>query len=308
MKRFWCLFFMFWPLLALYVCWIAPEQGWWFPGTGPATKNYVGPQGGSAMSPLGQRIDDLFYMILIVTTATFIFTQIGLGYVLWTGAKRTDPGNKTRAWFSHGSHNLEVIWSIVPAGILLYIALYQMDVWAEFRMRPFFPNQQINSVLGKVGVNAEATPGATQALAEVTARQFEWRIRYPGFDADGNLLPLMAEPQPTDLYTVNDLHLPSGAPVMINLRSDDVQHSFFLPELRVKQDAVPGLVIPVWFHATESDTYTLLCAELCGWGHYKMKARFVAQPAEDWVEWMPELQEEQNFDGVIDEEEVVDSN
>lgn len=298
MKRFWCLFFMFWPLLALYVCWISPEQGWWFPGTGPATADYAGPAGGAAMSPLGQRIDDLYYMILIVTTATFIFTQIGLGYVLWTGARRTDPGNTTRAWFSHGSHNLEVIWSIVPAGILLYIALYQMDVWAEFRMRPFFPNTQINSVLGKVGVNAEATPGATQALAEVTARQFEWRIRYPGFDEDGNLLPLMAEPQPTDLYAVNDLHLPSGAPVMIQLRSGDVQHSFFLPELRVKQDAVPGLTIPVWFEASESDSYTLLCAELCGWGHYKMKARFVAEPADDWVEWMRQLHQEQNFDGV----------
>jgi cytochrome c oxidase subunit 2 len=227
MKRFWCLFFMFWPLLAVYLCWIAPERGWWFPS--------------AAMSPLGQRIDDLFYMILIVTTVTFIFTQIGLGYVLWTGATRTDPGNTTRAWFTHGSHNLEVIWSIVPAGILLYIALYQFDVWREFRMRPYFPQAQINAALSKVGVNAEKSPGATQALAEVTARQFEWRIRYPGFDADGNLLPLMTEPQPTDLYAVNDLHLPSGAPVMIQLRSGDVQHSFFLPELRATgRRARPG--------------------------------------------------------------------
>jgi cytochrome c oxidase subunit II len=298
MKRFWCIFFMFWPLLALYVCWIAPdpEQGWWFPGSKAPTAAYAGPEGGAAMSPLGARIDDLFYMILIVTTVVFIFTQIGLGYVLWTGAGRTE--NNTRAWFTHGSHNLEVIWSIVPAGILLYIALYQMDVWAEFRMRPFFPQAQMNSVLGRVGVDADATPGATRALAEVTARQFEWRIRYPGFDAQGNLLPLMNDPQPTDLYAVNDLHLPSGAPVMIQLRSGDVQHSFFLPELRVKQDAVPGLVIPVWFEASKSDTYTLLCAELCGWGHYKMKARFVAEPAEEWLEWLRELQREQNFDGV----------
>ena len=85
---------------------------------------------------------------------------------------------------------------------------------------------------------------------------------------------------------------------MIHLRSQDVQHSFFLPELRVKQDAVPGLVIPVWFEASESDTYTLLCAELCGWGHYKMKARFVAEPSEDFLEWLRELQAKQNFDGV----------
>ena len=63
-------------------------------------------------------------------------------------------------------------------------------------------------------------------------------------------------------------------------------------------DAVPGLVIPVWFHASESRTYALLCAELCGWGHYKMKARFVAEPAEDWVQWLRDLHEAQNFDGV----------
>lgn len=299
MKRFWCLFFMFWPLLALYVCWIAPERGWWFPGMGGAQANYAGPEDGAAMSPLGQRIDDLFYMILIVTTFTFVFTQIGLGYALWTGARRTDPGNTTRAWFTHGSHNLEVIWSIVPAGILLYIALYQFDVWREFRMRPYFPQAQLNAALNKVGLDPAASPGASQALAEVTARQFEWRIRYPGFDADGNLLPLLPDPQPTDLYAVNDLHLPSGVPVMIQLRSGDVQHAFFLPELRVKQDAVPGLVIPVWFQASESRTYTLLCAELCGWGHYKMKARFVAEPAEDWLAWLRELQQQQNFDGVV---------
>lgn len=290
---------MIWPVLALWLCWVAPERGWWFPGTGPERPGYAGPEGGEAMSPLGARIDDLFHMILIVTTVVFVLTQAALGYVIWTGAQRTDPGVTTRAWFTHGSHNLEVIWSIVPAAILLYIALYQMDVWAEFRMRPYFPTEQMGAALEQLGLDGEGEgEGQDRVLAEVTARQFEWRIRYPGFDAEGNLLPLMPDPQPTDLYTVNDLHLPSGVPVMINLRSDDVQHSFFLPELRVKQDAVPGLVIPVWFQAEKSDTYTLLCAELCGWGHYKMKARFVAEPPDDWLEWLKELHRQQNFDGV----------
>ena len=69
--------------------------------------------------------------------------------------------------------------------------------------------------------------------------------------------------------------------------------------------AVPGLAIPVWFEASESDTYTLLCAELCGWGHYKMKARFVAEPADDRIEWMRQLQSDQNFDGVVRAAEVA---
>jgi len=271
-KRFWVLFFMFWPVLAVYVCWVAPARGWWFPGP--------------AASPLGERIDDLFYLILIITTVVFIGTQAALGYVLWTGARRTDEGEDQRAWFSHGSHNLEVIWTIVPAVVLLFIALYQMEVWAQYRIKSSFPEEVRND-----------------PIAEVTARQFEWRIRYPGIDADGNPLPLMPDPQPTDLYTVNDLHVPSGRPVMINLRTDDVQHSFFLPELRVKQDAVPGLVIPVWFEASKSGEYALLCAELCGWGHYKMKARLVAESDTEWTAWLHELKTEQEFDGVVEASE-----
>lgn len=282
MKWFWCLFFVFWPIVAIVVCAISPAFGWWFPGP--------------SASPLGRRIDELFYMILVITTVTFIGTQIGLGYVLFTGARRTDEDVNEKAWFSHGSHELEVIWSIVPAFVLLFIALYQMDVWAEFRVKEAFPRKAMEGVLTRVGQQRTATDSL--ALAEVTARQFEWRIRYPGFDENGNLLPLMLDPQPTDLYAVNDLHLPVASPVMINLKSEDVQHSFFLPELRVKQDAVPGLVIPVWFEADHERSYALLCAELCGWGHYKMKARLVAQSESEFLEYLRGLHREQNHDGV----------
>lgn len=273
MKRFWCLFFMFWPIAAFVLCWIAPDMHWWFPHNGPT--------GMVAASPLGKKIDSLFYMILYITTATFIGTQVALGYVLFKGAAATDEGNTSKAWYSHGSHNLEVIWTVVPACVLLFIALYQMDVWASFRVKDSFP--------------VETKKGA---IAEVTARQFEWRIRYPGLDKDGHPLPLMPKAQPTDLYTVNDLHAPVGTPVMIILESDDVQHSFFLPELRIKQDAVPGLDIPVWFEANKSGQYTLLCAELCGWGHYKMKARMVAEPEEKYLEFLKNLSKSQNYDGV----------
>jgi cytochrome c oxidase subunit 2 len=273
-KKFWVFFFSLVPLGVLWLCWLAPTHGWWFPGS-------MGPHHGTAASPLGRRIDDLFYMILVITTITFVGTQVALCYVLWTGS-RNDPEGRRKVWFSHGSHNLEVIWSIVPAGVLLFIALYQMDVWAAYRVKSQFPEEV-----------QESGP-----IAEVTARQFEWRIRYAGLDENGKPLPLMPDPQPTDLYTVNDLHVPVGTPVMINLRTQDVQHSFFLPELRVKQDAVPGLVIPVWFEAERSDQFTLLCAELCGWGHYKMKARMVAQPESEYLQFLKDLHDRQNYDGV----------
>ncbi|GAB5440532.1 MAG: cytochrome c oxidase subunit II [Fuerstiella sp.] len=264
MKKFWALFFFFWPILTLYVCWIAPGRDWWFPS--------------DAMSPLGERIDDLFYMILGIVTVVFIGTQFALGYVLWKGATKSDDET---AVFSHGSHSLEVIWTVVPAFVLVFIALYQMDVWAEFRVQSYYPEE------------TESGP-----VMEVTARQFEWRIRYP---APGK--PLDNKPQPDDLYAVNEMHVPTGKPVKFNLRTDDVQHAFFAPELRVKQDAVAGLIIPVWFEVEKSGNYDLLCAELCGWGHYKMRATIVAEPEEKVQEYMTRLQEEQNFDGTVSDDQ-----
>ncbi len=274
MKKFWALFFIFWPLVALWLCWVAPsdEYRWWFPTNGPASE-------GKAMSPLGERIDDLFYLILGIVAVTFVGTQIALGYVLWKGATKTA---ESKAEFSHGSHSLELIWTIVPAFVLVFIALYQMDVWPEFRVQTFYPEETIKN----------------GPQLEVTARQFEWRIRY---SAPGKAL--QNQPQPGDLYAVNELHVPTGRPVKFNLRTDDVQHAFFAPQLRVKQDAVAGLIIPVWFEIPKAGEYDLVCAELCGWGHYKMRATIVAEPEEKVQEYIQQLQEEQNFDGIKPDED-----
>lgn len=274
MGRFWALFFSLTAVIICVVSYVAPAslgaggapivQNWWFPGDG------------RAYSTLGGKIDDLFYMIMIIVTVTFIGTNAALGYALWRGATiKKDE----KVWFSHGSHSLEVIWTIVPSAVLLFIALIQLDVWASYRIRGFVKND-------------DGKPKQIVAVAEVTARQFEWRIRYP---ARGKTL--QPTPQPDDIYTVNELHIPTGDLVSITLRTDDVQHAFFLPELRVKQDAVPGKLIPVWFDATETREYEMLCAELCGWGHYKMKAKLVAQSAGDFEAWKDKVTEEQFDDG-----------
>ncbi len=269
MGKFWAVFFSASAAIAVALCWFAPDYGWWFPHNNAP-----------AMSTIGKQIDDLFYLILVIVSVTFIGVNIALGYVLWKGAEAAEELGK-KAQFSHGSHTLEVIWTIVPSGILLFIALYQMDVWAHYRVKSQFPKK-------------------TEAVAEVTARQFEWRIRYP---ARGK--KLMPKPQPDDIYTVNDLRVPTGIPVAISLRTEDVQHSFFVPELRVKQDAVPKLVIPVWFEVTQPGTYTLTCAELCGWGHYKMKARVVATSEAEFEAWREEAAAEQFYDGTAAPAEEV---
>jgi cytochrome c oxidase subunit 2 len=262
-KKFWALFFIFWPAVALYVCLIAPSRGWWFPS--------------EAMSTVGHQIDGLFYLILLIVTLTFVGTQIGLGYVLWRGATKS---SESKAMFSHGSHKLEIIWTIVPSFILVFISLTQLEVLANIRVISKFPEE------------ARKSPAA-----EVMARQFEWRIRYPKPGTE-----LMTEPQEGDLYFVNEVHVPVSQPVMINLRTQDIQHAFFAPQLRVKQDAVPGLVIPVWFEIEKAGNYDLVCAELCGWGHYKMKARIVAESVSDRDAYLLELERQQNEDGVSESE------
>jgi cytochrome c oxidase subunit 2 len=270
-KKFWCILFVLWPLSAILACWVAPQWQWWFPENNRP-----------AQTPLGRQIDDLFYLILVITTITFVGTQAALAYTLWRGARKTETAEK--AFFTHGSHNLEVVWTIVPAGILLFIALYQMDVWAQYRVQANFPEEAV-----------------LQPVAEVEARQFEWRIRYPApdrkFKDKADVERWVRNPEAGDLHAVNDLHVPTGRPVLIHLRSGDVQHSFFVPVLRVKQDAVPGLVIPVWFEVLEPGPYELTCAELCGWGHYKMKARVTAEPDTEYRQYLDQLQRAQNEDG-----------
>lgn len=265
MKRLWWLFFfLIWPVLALIVSALSPSLNWGFPGDG---------QPGS---PLGAEIDHLFYLILIIVVVVFIGTQIALMYVLWTASKR--PADKP-AWYCSGNHKLEVIWTVIPGAILLFLAFYQMQVWANFRMESAFPEE-----------------AKQQVVAEVTARQFEWRIRYP---APGKKLE--KTPQQDDLYSVNVIHVPAGTPVTIQLKTEDVQHSFFLPTIRIKQDALPGKVIPVWFEATVPGEYPLVCAELCGWGHYKMGGKVISYAPEDYQAQLKKMQAEQADDGYREE-------
>ena len=101
-------------------------------------------------------------------------------------------------------------------------------------------------------------------------------MRYPGPDGKLNTRD--------DLVIVDDLHFVKNKTALIYLKSSDVLHSFFLPQLRIKQDAVPGLTIPVWFDADRSGKYELVCAELCGWGHYKMRGNVVVHDTDEQMQ------------------------
>ena len=237
---FWSILFLLVPVLGVAVFAFAPAYDVWLP---------------KDVSRDGAAIDGLFMFILVLTGVVFIATEVLLFWFMWKydAAKAKGP-----ATYIQGSHALEVIWTIIPAATLLFLAIYQMNTWADVKMRR--PNMS--------------------PTVEVVARQFEWRLRYPG--RDGTL------GTQDDIFLTNDLHVPVDEEVLIQLKSMDVLHSFFLPNLRVKQDAVPGMKIPVWFKAKETGQFDIVCAELCGWGHYKMKGRITIESRADFDRWLEE--------------------
>jgi len=241
----WSLVFLAVPVLGVATFAIAPAFDIWLP------KN---------VSEHGPTVDGLFMFILVLTGVVFVVTEGLLFWFLWKYDAAHAQGPAT---YRHGSHSLEVVWTILPAGVLLFLAIYQMNSWADIKMRR----------------------PAMSPTVEVVGRQFEWRLRYPG--RDGML------GTPDDLFIVNDLHVPVDEDILVQLKSADVLHSFFLPNLRIKQDAVPGMKIPVWFKATQTGEFDIVCAELCGWGHYKMKGHITIESREDFDSWIEKKYTEQ---------------
>jgi cytochrome c oxidase subunit 2 len=135
---------------------------------------------------------------------------------------------------------------------------------------------------------------------DVFAQQFAWNIRYPGPDGifgrvDSALIDELSNPMGIDrsdaaaiddVVVINQLYVPVDRPVQVTLRSRDVIHSFFLPNFRVKQDAVPGMSIPVWFVPTQEGRFELACTELCGLGHYRMMGFFNVLPQGEFEDWL----------------------
>jgi cytochrome c oxidase subunit II len=255
--RFWSLLFLMVPIVGVGIfVWamadLWPMQGHWLPEN---------------INAHGGVIDSLFLFILVLTGVIFVATGIALFLLLWQydEAKVTAP-----VTYTHGSHTLEVVWSIIPAATLVFIAIYQMDAWADAKMkRPTLPGGQLKP-----------------PLAEVTGRQFEWRIRYAGEDG------LIGTRD--DVQITNDLHLPVNEEIVLSIKSQDVLHSFFLPNMRLKQDVVPGMKQYVWFRPTKTGVYDIVCAELCGWGHYKMRGRLTVESREDFNQWLAQQYGEQN--------------
>ncbi len=226
------------------------------------------------VSSYGGSIDGLFNVIMWMVGVVFVATEVLLAYSIFHFSRKGDH----KSQFTHGSHKLELAWTTVPALMLLFIAFLQMGTWAEIKYSTGFPHEGEYSV--------------ENPIAEVYASQFDWRVRYP--DEEGNFRGMDIVETPFEFV------VPVDTDVVFNLRSRDVLHSFFVPNFRLKQDAVPGMNIPVWFRAEKVGEYDLVCAELCGWGHYKMAGKVVVKPQDEYTEWLAQARADLYSDGTED--------
>lgn len=223
-------------------------SGWWFP---------------VSITEHAPAIDRQFMLTMIVVGIAFVLAQVGLGYVVYRFGANS-KSKEERAVYTHGNNRLEMIWTVVTAVVFISLGVMGQRVWAQLHFN-------------------EAPAGSF--AVEVVAQQFAWNMHYAGKDGkfgrtdpalikedENNFIGLdEKDPSAKDDLTTTTLVIPVNRPVELLLRSKDVTHSFWVPQLRFKQDLVPGMGIRVHFTANRTGQYQLACAELCGMNHFSMK-------------------------------------
>lgn len=210
------------------------------------------------VSTYGGDIDSIIYLIYYITGIWFFLTYGAI--ILFLIRYRRKEGQK--AVYVQGNNFAQIAWILMPTLIVLIL-----DLWIDF---------QGAEVWAKVKIHTP--PGDLQI--QVTGKQFNWEILYPGPDGEFGTAD--------DLQMDNELHVPVNKVIRMSLTSKDVIHSFFLPQLRLKQDAVPGRTIEAWFEATKPGRYALPCAELCGFGHSGMEGFLIVHPVDEYQRWLKE--------------------
>lgn len=220
----------------------------------------------------GKRVDSLLNFIFYLTGAVFLLTQVV--YIYYLVKYRRRPGAK--AYYSHGNNKLEIIWTAIPTAIFIGLVIYSNRLWSDLH----------------------SEPPADSVKVDIVGYQFGWDMRYPG--ADGKLGKVDTklysmenkfgivsdDPAGADDFSSTELVVPVGKPVHIYLHSRDVIHSFYVPEFRLYQAAVPGRTIAwVWFQTTKTGNFQLACSQICGSGHYNMKAPIRVVTQQEFDKW-----------------------
>lgn len=245
-------------------------QWWWMPD--PITEH-------------GRQVDDAFMLTLVFTGVIFLLAQAALGYAVWKFRRRSEE----HAMDLHGNNTLELTWTGLAAVIFIGLAFAGLSAWAEVR----FIDQRA------------VAPTPDRTVIEVTGQQFVWNMRYAGDDnqfgpidflkaddAGGNPVGVdRGHPDGADDIMVPEMRVPVNKEVELILKSKDVLHNFFVPELRIKLDTVPGIVGKLRFTPDTMGKYEIVCSELCGLGHYKMRSFLHVVSEEEYNAWMKEQAE-----------------
>ena len=240
------------------------QPRWWFP---------------DAISAHARDYDAQFFLTLCIIGAIFVFAQ---GLLAWVIIRYRDRGQVPSP--SHGNSTLEIVWTSATAIVFLALAFAGQGIWASIHMDAL---------------------SANALRVEVIAKQFAWSYRYPGADgvfgridirqiddASGNPFGIDSkDPAGRDDITGALLRVPAGRQVELLLKSRDVIHNFFVRELRIKQDVVPGVTIPLRFTAETPGNYEVPCSELCGLGHHQMRSALIVMSPADYDAWLQEAQQ-----------------
>jgi cytochrome c oxidase subunit II len=185
-------------------------------------------------------------LFFFLVAVTFVFSGLIFVLVLLFALKFRRRAEDERPKAIHGSLALELFWTIVPLGIVIPIFVWGASLY--FTM---------------------SKPPAAAMEIYVVGKQWMWKLQHPGGQRE-----------------INELHVPVNRPVKLTMTSEDVIHSFFVPEFRVKRDVVPGKYTSVWFQATKVGEYHLFCSQYCGTSHALMGGRIVVMEPADYERWL----------------------
>lgn len=225
----------------------------------------------------GKDVDWLIIWMHVVMGALFVGWVAYFIFVIYRFHEKRNPKADYMGMRSHTTSYVEIIVAVVELAILFGLAI---PLWAK-------------------AVN-DLPDESKSVVLRVVAQQFGWNARYPGPDRvfgrqDVKFVDMnnkfgvdQADPHAKDdIETYNDIHVPVDSNVIVHVSSMDVVHSFKVIALRVCQDAIPGLSIPLWFKANQEGRYQINCAQLCGAGHYSMSGGFITIESktayESWV-------------------------
>ena len=231
-----------------------------------------------AASTFAKEIDSGIYLIHGVMFAIFILWSIFFVYLLIRYRKRQGVSAEHK---EEGTLQSMIPDFIVLAIEIVLIVFYAIPNWSRIKITP--------------------PPAEKSNVIDIVAEQFAWNVHYPGADGKfGRTDPALVNAQnpigldpndpvgKDDVVAINELHIPLGKPTVVYLTSKDVIHSFFIPEFRIKQDAMPGMRVPVWFEPTLTGKFELVCAQLCGLAHSMMRGDVYVHAPEEFEKWLSE--------------------